>query len=225
MTNQNTFHRARSHAQIQQRKDDFLSAARDLLHSSGAEGVTLNALAKAVNLSKSNIYRYFESREDILAEVYHQEAQALSSDLISAFKSIPRRNDLSSCAALFSNACGGRPLFCTLHAQMASSLEQDISLDRLVELKTSYAEMTQKVAEALHLAVPELGEKGAAVGIRMFMHHLAGCWQFCNLGSNAEAAITQAGLTHFQRPFRQMMARSCHTILIGLAAQAREGVI
>lgn len=220
--NEKTFHRARSHEQIQQRRDAFLTAGRELLQASGVEGVTLNALAKAVNLSKSNIYRYFESREDVLAEIYHQEAQALSADLTSAFKSIPRRNDLSSCAALFSNACGSRPLFCVLHTQMVGSVEQDISCDRLVALKTSYAQLTGQVAQALHEAVPELGEAGAQAGIRMFMHHLAGCWQFCNLGPNAEAAIQQAGLTQFQRPFRQVMAQSCHTILIGLVSQARE---
>lgn len=216
------FHRARSDDQIRQRREAFLDAARTLLAESGVEGVTLNALANAVNLSKSNLYRYFESCEDVLAEVYHQEARRLSADLISSFKSMPRRNDLSSCAALFSNACGGRPVFCLLHTKMAGSVEQGISLDRLMELKTSYARLSAKVAHALLEAVPALGERGAAIAVRMFMHHLAGCWQYCNPGPNVKAAIAQAGLSQYQQPFRQVMAQSCHTILIGLAAQAHE---
>lgn len=222
MSQQLTFHRARSDEQIQQRRDGFLDAARTLLAQSGIEAVTLNALANAVNLSKSNLYRYFESCEDVLAEIYHQEAKLLSADLISSFKSIPRHNDLSSCAALFSNACGGRPMFCALHTKMAGSVEQGISPKRLAQLKTSYARLSAEVAYALHEAVPALGHEGAAMAIRMFMHHLAGCWQFCNLGPNAEAAIALAQLTQYQRPFRQVMAQSCHTILIGLVAQARE---
>lgn len=222
MSNHLTFHRARSDEQIQQRREGFLAAARALLEESGIDAVTLNSLANAVGLSKSNLYRYFESREDVLAEVYYNEAELLSEDVIASFKSIPRRNDLSSCAALFSNACGGRPIFCLLHSQMVGRVEQHISLDRLVGLKTDYARMSMAAAQALYEAVPALGERGARRGIQMFLHHLAGCWQFCNLEENAKAAIEKAGIEQFNQPFRQLMAQSCHTILIGLVEHAKE---
>lgn len=194
-----------------------------LLKEAGIEAVTLNSLAQAVGLSKSNLYRYFESREDVLAEVYYTEAELLAEDVIASFKSIPRQNDLSSCAALFSNACGGRPIFCLLHTQMVGRVEQHISLDRLVNLKTEYARMSMDAAQALYEAVPALGKHGAARGIQMFLQHLVGCWQFCNLGENATAAIEQVGINQFRQPFRQLLAQSCHTILIGLVAQAKEG--
>ncbi len=70
--------------------------------------------------------------------------------------------------------------------------------------------------------VPDLGERGAMRGIQMFLHHLAGCWQFCNLGENAQSAIEKAKIDQFNQPFRQLMAQSCHTILIGLVEQAKE---
>ncbi|MBE7452074.1 MAG: TetR family transcriptional regulator [Kofleriaceae bacterium] len=64
-----SFQRAREPEQKEQRRRALLDAAAALLADGDLEAVTLSAIARAVGLAKSNVYRYFESREEILLEL------------------------------------------------------------------------------------------------------------------------------------------------------------
>ena len=55
--------RARSDEQKEQRKAVLLDAASRMLESRPLDGISLNAIAREANVSKANVYRYFESRE------------------------------------------------------------------------------------------------------------------------------------------------------------------
>jgi AcrR family transcriptional regulator len=58
------FQRARRPAQIEERKEAIL-LRRAPLPKNGLENVSFTDIAREVGLAKSNIYRYFESREHI----------------------------------------------------------------------------------------------------------------------------------------------------------------
>lgn len=211
------FQRARNEAQVQQRRDDIVEAARGLVSREGAAGATLVAIGKEVCLAKSNIYRYFESREDILCDVFLAEAHGLVDDLVQDYRGLPRRNDLATCATIFSNACAARPLFCALHTELAGTLEEHVSFERVVELKTDFARLMNTVAVALHGAAPDLGDKGSVTAIRMFLHQLAGCWPFCHLDEKTQLAVEESAYAQFSQPFRKTFSRACYVVLLGLA--------
>src|ERR687890_2151055 len=69
------FLRARRPEHKQLRRDAILTAARGLARESGVRNVTLGAVAEAVGLAKSNISRYFGTREEIYLELLAEEWQ------------------------------------------------------------------------------------------------------------------------------------------------------
>ncbi|MEW1836745.1 TetR family transcriptional regulator [Nonomuraea angiospora] len=79
------FVRARRPEHKQQRREEILAAARDLAVASGVRNVSLGAVAEAVGLAKSNIMRYFGTREEIYlilaADEWHQWAAAVTTRL------------------------------------------------------------------------------------------------------------------------------------------------
>src|ERR687889_716762 len=72
---QSAFLRARRPEHKQERHDAILAAARDLAVESGVRNVTLGGVAEAVGLAKSNISRYFGTREEIYLELLAAEWQ------------------------------------------------------------------------------------------------------------------------------------------------------
>src|ERR1700752_2172194 len=68
------FQRARQPAQIEQRREAILRAGLVLFQRRGLENVSLTDIAREVGLAKSNIYRYFESREHIYLVVLQRLA-------------------------------------------------------------------------------------------------------------------------------------------------------
>src|SRR5580704_13371703 len=64
-----TFQRARSEEQREARRRAILDTAAAMLAEMPVAQVTLNELSRRVGLAKSNVLRYFESREAVLLEL------------------------------------------------------------------------------------------------------------------------------------------------------------
>ena len=119
------FLRARRPEHKQQRRQAILAAARDLARASGVRNVSLGAVAEAVGLAKSNIARYFGTREEIYLELlageWRQWAHAVSTRLRDA-------RDTAEAIAALAETLVDRPLFCDLLSHVATSLEHNVSV-------------------------------------------------------------------------------------------------
>src|SRR5215471_18620054 len=71
-----SFQRARKPDERAHREKAILAAAAALFDAEGLEGVTLNAVARRAGIAKSNLYRYFESREAILLALLTEDQAA-----------------------------------------------------------------------------------------------------------------------------------------------------
>src|ERR671920_188189 len=123
---QSAFVRARRPEHKQERHDAILAAARDLARTSGVRNVSLGAVAEAVGLAKSNISRYFGTREEIylelLAEEWQQYTRAVSVRLRDA-------HDTNAAITALAETMVDRPLFCDLLSHLPTSLEQNVSVE------------------------------------------------------------------------------------------------
>ena len=64
------FQRARSEEQREARRQAILSTAAAMLTEMAVADISLNELSRRVGLAKSNVLRYFESREAVLLELF-----------------------------------------------------------------------------------------------------------------------------------------------------------
>src|SRR3984885_6003485 len=127
-----TFQRARSEEQREVRRRAILDAAAAMLAEMPVAQVTLNELSRRVGLAKSNVLRYFESREAVLLELLDSAWQewlaALEADLGAGVAPPPppaRRGDLL--AAALAASLARRPVLCDLLSAQAAVLERNVS--------------------------------------------------------------------------------------------------
>ncbi len=71
------------------RRRAILSAARSLLAEVATDQVSLTALALRSGISKANVYRYFESREEVLLQVWVEEVRELTRRLEADLATVP----------------------------------------------------------------------------------------------------------------------------------------
>src|ERR1700738_2225094 len=100
----NSFQRARQPAQIQQRREAILRAALILFQRNGLENVSLNDIAREVGLAKSNIYRYFESREHIYLVVLQRLASQFEQRLYLPLEKLKGRGSVAKVAEIVTEA-------------------------------------------------------------------------------------------------------------------------
>ena len=125
-----------------------MAAARDLAVKSGVRNVSLGAVADAVGLAKSNISRYFGTREEIYLELLAAEwqhyARAVSLRL-------PDTHDTDAAITALAVTMVDRPLFCDLLSHLPTSLEQNVSLQAARTFKHAVHEhVTATGAELAH---------------------------------------------------------------------------
>src|SRR5579863_3920251 len=75
------FQRARSEQQREMRRRAILDAATAMLAEMPVAEITLNELSRRTGLAKSNVLRYFESREAVLLELLDSMLQGWLADL------------------------------------------------------------------------------------------------------------------------------------------------
>src|SRR5580704_11733307 len=160
------FQRARSEEQREARRQAILGAAAAMLAEMPVAEVTLNELSRRAGLAKSNVLRYFESREAVLLELLDSAWQdwlaQLEPDLADAVDATaPLAERADQLAAAVAVSLAARPMLCDLISAQAAVLERNVSPQVAAQYKrTSIAAVT-----ALGLLVlgcmPELGEQDA----------------------------------------------------------------
>jgi AcrR family transcriptional regulator len=160
------FQRARSEEQREARRQAILGAAAAMLAEMPVAQVTLNELSRRAGLAKSNVLRYFESREAVLLELldsaWRDWLAQLEQDLTgTAGAAAPLAGRTDQLAATLAASLASHPMLCDLISAQAAVLERNVSPQVAAQYKrASIADITA-LGLLMSRSVPELGETGA----------------------------------------------------------------
>ena len=161
-----TFQRARSEEQREVRRRAILDAAAAMLAEMPVAEVTLNELSRRVGLAKSNVLRYFESREAVLLELLDSAWQewlaALEAGLAGAVDATaPPATRGDQLAAALAASLAGRPVLCDLLSAQAAVLERNVSTQVAAAYKRAALADVSRLGRLIHRHLGELGEPDA----------------------------------------------------------------
>jgi AcrR family transcriptional regulator len=161
------FQRARSHEQREVRRQAILGTAAAMLAEMPVAEVTLNELSRRAGLAKSNVLRYFESREAVLLELLDSAWQdwliQLDKDLAAALD--PAATVTGRCgqlAAAVAASLASRPMLCDLISAQAAVLERNVSPQVAAKYKRASMAGIAALGALMLRCVFELGEPDAA---------------------------------------------------------------
>lgn len=161
-----TFQRARSEEQRAERRRAILTTAAAMLAEQPVAQLTLNELSRRVGLAKSNVLKYFESREAVLLELTTAELTAWLQELEKALSSADPGQPATERAALLADAAvstlAARPMLCDLLSAQAAVLEHNVSAEVALRFKRETARGYRGMVALVLAILPELGEDGAA---------------------------------------------------------------
>ena len=161
-----SFQRARSEEQRAERRRVILDTAAAMLAGMPAEQVSLNELSRRVGLAKSNVLRYFESREAVLLELLDAASREWLEQLgdalagaVDAGAAPADRGDQA--AAAIAASLAGRPVLCDLISAQAAVLEHNVSPQVAAKHKRAAVANITVLARLMLEHVGELGEHDA----------------------------------------------------------------
>jgi AcrR family transcriptional regulator len=128
--------------------------------------VTLNELSRRAGLAKSNVLRYFESREAVLLELLDSAWQdwlvQLEADLAAAVDgAAPLAERADQLAAAVAASLASRPMLCDLISAQAAVLERNVSPQVAAQYKRASLAGITTLGGLMLKYVTELGEHDA----------------------------------------------------------------
>ncbi|MEU4891420.1 TetR family transcriptional regulator [Streptomyces sp. NPDC044780] len=221
MTN---FQRARSEEQREIRRQAVLDTTATMLEEMPAGAVSLNELSRRVGLAKSNVLRYFESREAILLELLDRAWRQWIADLpalldagIDQAASVDRRTE--QFATVVARSLAERRVLCDLLSAQAGVLEHNVSAEVAARYKRAAVANVVAIATLTGRYLPELGEDAPQLTAAMIMA-IGAVWTHAR-PSEAMLAAYQAdpSLTAFQLDFVTALQDMLATLTVGTIAR------
>ena len=221
-----TFQRARSDEQRAARSEAILDTAAAMLQEMPVGELSLNELSRRVGLAKSNVLRYFDSREAVLLELLARSSRdwftQLAVELPSAVR--PRaafQRRAEQLGAAIATSLEERPVLCDLISAQAAVLEHNVSVETITRYKLSSLADIELFTGLVRDALPELSEDDAWRYTIAAWSMIAALWAYARPPEaffEACAADDRLELTHLD--FTATLADQLATVAIGLHARA-----
>lgn len=133
-----TYQRARTPEQKQQRLDDILDATEKLLDAGSYRDITMSGIAEALGYSRANLSHYVASKEEILLLLYVRSLK----DLLDGLKEMSAASidastveGLKDAAGILAAKVASHKDFGRIGALLASIVETNVSLECLMSCK------------------------------------------------------------------------------------------
>lgn len=140
--------------------------------------LSLNELSRRVGLAKSNVLRYFETREAILLELLSAEiadwAHSLDVAAVTIGADAKVRGD--ELAGALSTGLAARPLLCDLASAQAAVLERNVSTEVVLRHKLSIRKSVEEMARTIQHLLPELTREDALQIISIALLMTSAAW-------------------------------------------------
>ena len=216
MSDAQVFQRARKPEEINLRREQLLAAAAALFDEQGPAGAGLNAIAARAGFTKSNVYRYFESREQVLLELFRAEFADLVVALELAIGAQPA-GDVARIAGAISATFLARPRCCALISILSNTLEQNVSEATIADTKIYLSGQNARVVAALAARLPGARAEDCAWAIAMGGSLLAGMWPTVNPPPAARAVLARPEMAHLRLVPERDFERAMHALLASIA--------
>jgi AcrR family transcriptional regulator len=220
-----SFVRAHSPEQREVRRTAILNTARTMLDEMPVADITLNGLSRRACMAKSNVLRYFESREAVLLELCAAGLTDWVAELEPALQSSIDPSDPASAraerlAAAIAASLAERPILCDLLSAQAAVLEHNISTETVLRYKRTSIANVARLADLVHGHLPELSQEQSATFTALAAMMVTSVWTHSQVPPAVVAAYdADASLRPYRLDFENTLRDALDVILAGLLSR------
>lgn len=180
------YQRAYSAEHKAERYADLMEATDRLFREKGFHFVTMTTVAQELGWTRSNLYRYASTIEEVFLALYREKYETFTNDLIAA-SSEGDTDDPDHLASLFSQVASRHRDFLDYQDILASVIETNIPHDQLVAFKRELEIRNTAGSKLVQRCCPDLA-LDAALEFYIALIYLA-----CGLNGHFRCAEKQPG--------------------------------
>ncbi len=170
-----TFKRARSTAQIENRKQEITKCALDIYKKQGYQEVNFSNIAKSTKFTRPTIYTYFKTKEEILLLLILQYAK-IATNLLE--KNIAKKDTFSieEISDIFADIFISVPEYIELYSILYTIIAPNTSIEALANFRKEFLAYEVPFAALLRKAYPNISDHD--VHHFLVMYHSLACGHY-----------------------------------------------
>ena len=207
--------RARTREQKQQRINEIIEATARLYEKLDFEDITFVSIAREAGFTRSNLYKYFNSKEDIFLEFLKQDLVLWETDLTRAFEK-GRNYSIGEFAEIWADKQVKHERLLGLIAILHVFLEKNTSYGNLIAFKSRVTEELRSLFGLLSGLFPGMTPDKSLCFFHLQLASAIGLYQMSNLSEVQNKVLSLPEFQHFKVDFRPFFRESVEYILKGL---------
>ncbi len=196
--------RARSPEKKQERFNQITEVTNDLFLKHSYHDITLTTIAKALNWSRGNLYKYVNTKEEIFLEIYLSKQKEFIDALKEAFDL--KKIDQVYFANKLSQCFDQHRLYLRYHNILSSIIETNVSVEKLADFKIKSYKQREYFFELLQVQCPHLSLKQVKMLFLTLMYHACGLDSHTHGTKLLEDAMALANLEIYYDDYCQLMS-------------------
>ena len=194
------------------RRDEIMDVCVNLYKKKIFKDITIKDIGEVTSFTRTSIYNYFETKEEIFLAIFKREYDFLTDDLLKIIKnndSLSREQLAGKIADVFKK----RELLLKLLSVNLYDMEENSRIERLVDFKQSYGASKGALEKVIKKFNPSCKSKELNDFIYVFLPYLNGVYPYAHPTDKQVAAMAAAGIKYKEVSIRNMIYKVLIKIL------------
>ena len=175
------------------RKEEIISACEQLYKTMSFKDITLKEIGNVTSFTRTSIYNYFQTKEEIFLALYTREYDRWNEDL----QGILNENSKLSKKQLsekIASSIAKREQLLKLLSMNNYDMESNSRPELLVSFKVSYGESLRNIQKILKKFCPDLNEADIKSFIYVFFPFMFGIYPYTTVTDKQREAMNKANV-------------------------------
>lgn len=173
------------------RKEEIMAACKSLYETMGFRDITIKDIAEETSFTRTSIYNYFETKEEIFLAILQEEYELWVKDLdeLTVGHESMARDEIAKALA---ESIDKRGLLLKLLSMNLYDMEENSRMERLVEFKQAYGASVKAVDRMVGKFCPEMTDRKRQNFLYSFFPFIYGIYPYTVVTEKQKMAMEQA---------------------------------
>lgn len=195
------------------RKEEIINACERLYRTMSFKEITLKEIGNVTSFTRTSIYNYFRTKEEIFLALFQREYDRWNEDLTNILNQNEQLTK-KELAELISHSLAGRQQLLKLLSMNNFDMEANSRQELLTAFKHSYGRSMQLISMVVQKFCPEMTVSDIQNFIYIFFPFMFGIYPYTEVTEKQRAAMKEAGINYVYQSAYELIY-SCLTRLLG----------
>lgn len=183
---------------IDVRREEIINACEELYKKENFKDITIKQIGEKTTFSRTSIYNYFQTKEEIFLALFQREYEKWIEDLNKIYEE-NEKLIIEELANKLAHTIEKRPTLLKLLAMNSYDMEGNSKMEALVEFKQAYGDSIKAVKRCLDKFVTNMNEEEKTNFIFSFFPFMYGIYPYAVVTTKQKEAMEKADV-----PFKKL---------------------